>query len=283
MMNLLITGAKGFIAAQLIRRLAPTYPLIVMSRSACQGDAIAVQGSFDRFEDLRLLDPYPIDAVVHLAAVTGDSSEEDALAVNVQGTRRLYRYLLDRGCRKFIAASSIAAVGGLDNTFAPLRLPLPDNHESLATDAYGWSKWLMEDMCRYFQRKFPDADFVNLRLGDVVPDDREPAYLDADPVKPIPIPFILLGRVFASDVIAGIVSVLESPAKPRADVYNLVGPDIGVRTPAAELLQPLLQARGAELDLSYYMQPGNEYKPLYRMDRMKTDFGYQPVRTLRPR
>ncbi|OAS18691.1 NAD-dependent epimerase/dehydratase family protein [Paenibacillus oryzisoli] len=278
-MNILVTGATGFVGEQLCQRLAQRHQLIGMSRSKLTGVDFAIKGNFDRFEDLRLLDEYRIDIVVHLAAVTGGSSEEDSLAVNVQGTRRLYRYLLDRGCRRFIAASSIAAVGGLDKDFVPQALPMPDNHECLATDAYGWSKWLMEDLNRYLQRKTPDADFVNLRLGAVVPDDWEPHYVDGS--TQMNIPFILLGRVYVSDVIEGIVRVIEEPSKSRATSYNLVGPDISSSVPAAEILQALLHARGTELDLSYYRQPGNEFKPIYSMERMKEDFGFEPVRSVR--
>jgi UDP-glucose 4-epimerase len=147
-----------------------------------------------------------------LAEVTGGCSEEDGLAVNVQGTRRLYRYLLDHGCRKFITASSIAAVGSLDNNFVPLQLPIPDDHDCLATDAYGWSKAMLEDLTRYLHRQSPDADFVNLRFGAVVPDSWSPAYVDTS--TQVNIPFILLARVYVSDIIEGISRLIEAPTKP---------------------------------------------------------------------
>jgi hypothetical protein len=61
----------------------------------------------------------------------------------------------------------------------------------------------------------------------------------------------------------------------------MVGPDIGSSVPSAEMLRGLLHARGTELDLSYYMHADNEYKPLYSMDKMKADFGFEPVRSTR--
>ncbi|MHA6482902.1 NAD-dependent epimerase/dehydratase family protein [Paenibacillus sp. strain BS8-2] len=279
MMNILITGVTGFIGERLVKRLAGQHTIIGMSRGAFHGDAISIRGHFERFEDLRLLDAYAIDAVIHLAAVTGGCSEEDGLAVNVQGTRRLYRYLLDRGCKRFITASSIALAGGLDNDFVPLKLPIPDDHPCLATDAYGWSKSMLEQLTCYLHRKTPDADFVNLRFGAVVPEDWEPPFLDAS--SKVRIPFILLGRVYVDDVIEGIASVLDAPAKARASSYNLIGPDISSNIPTGEILKSLLSDRGAELDLSYYTLPGNEYKPLYGMDRMKSDFGFVSVRSTR--
>ncbi len=278
-MNILITGASGFIGEQLIRHLSGQHQLIGMSRSPVKGNAAAVRGCFDRFEDLSMLDRYRIDAVVHLAAVTGGCSEEDALAVNVQGTRRLFRYLLDRGCRRFVAASSIAAVGSLDSAFVPRQLPMPDDYAFEGTDAYGWSKWLVEQLCRYLHRQTSDADFVSLRFGSVEPDHWEPPHVDTH--SDLSIPFVQLGKVYASDVVGGIASVLESPGRPRAAVYNLVGPDIGSGIPAAQMLQAWLKSHPAQLHLDYYAQPGHEFKPLYDMERMKSDFGFTPARSTR--
>lgn len=98
-MNILITGASGFIGTALAKYLADKHTVICLSRQAPEGAFTYVQGSFDSAEDLSRLDSYDIQAVIHLAAVTGGSTEEESLAVNVLGTRRLYRYLLDHGCQ----------------------------------------------------------------------------------------------------------------------------------------------------------------------------------------
>src|ERR1700737_4314155 len=103
-MNILITGASGFIGKKLVNRLANKHNVICLSRHSFEEDATFIRGFFDRFEGLHSLDPYDIQAVIHLAAVTGGCSEEDGLTVNVLGTRRLYRYLLNRGCKKFVTA-----------------------------------------------------------------------------------------------------------------------------------------------------------------------------------
>ena len=149
-MKILVTGASGFIGQRLVKRLSANNSVVCLSRAKLAAEAVVVKGAFDRFEDLRKLDEFSFDAAVHLAAVTGGCSEEDGLSVNVLGTRRLYRYLLDRGCRQFITASSIAAVGSLHEDFYPLELPMPDQHPCLALDAYGFSKSLVEELSLYF-------------------------------------------------------------------------------------------------------------------------------------
>jgi UDP-glucose 4-epimerase len=277
-MNILITGASGFIGKKLVNRLASKHNVICLSRHSFEEDATFVRGSFDRFEDLRSLDPYEIHAVIHLAAVTGGCSEEDGLAVNVLGTRRLYRYLLDRGCKKFVTASSIAAVGSLDDDFIPLELPMQADHPCLATDSYGLSKAMVEELTRYFHRQHADTDFINLRFGAVADEDWVPPLVEMD--TKISVPFIVLSHVYASDVVEGIVRVAEAPMKSGVRNFNLVGPDISSQIPAREILSSIL---GDQYDLDYYQLPGNEYKPLYDMGRFITEFGYEPVRSTRQR
>lgn len=238
---------------------------------------VHVRGAFDRFEDLRRLDDHEIDAVVHLAAVTGGCSEEEGLATNVLGTRRLYRYLLDRGCRRFVTASSIAAVGSLSREFAPLSLPIGDDHPCLAVDAYGYSKAQVEELTRYFARVHPDADFVNLRFGSVVDDDWTPPAIE--PGTALSIPFAQLARVLVSDVVAAIAAVLNAPPKPGVRVCNVVGPDAGCAASTLDMLRGGLGGRCGGCDLSYYEQPGHADKPLYAMERLLDEFGFAPRRS----
>ncbi|NBD23224.1 NAD-dependent epimerase/dehydratase family protein [Paenibacillus glycinis] len=272
-MHILITGASGFIGKKLVSRLSGDHTVICLSRTAFEANAAFVQGAFDRPEDLRGLDDRAIELCIHLGAVTGGCSEEEGLDVNVLGTRRLYRYLLDRGCRRFVTASSIAAVGSLDDAFVPRSLPISDDHPCLATDAYGLSKAMVEELTRYFQRKEPEAEFVNLRFGAVASDDWAPSPVDL--TAPMSVPFVVLAHVHAGDVVEGIVRVVEAPARAGARNYNLVGPDISSDIPAREALEALL---GRTDGFDYYDEPGNAYKPLYAMDRFKADYGFAPAR-----
>jgi nucleoside-diphosphate-sugar epimerase len=277
-MNILITGVSGFIGKRLVEHLSEKHNVIGMSRGKLPVDYTYTQleGSFDQQEDLQKLDAYEIDAVIHLAAVTGGCSEEEGLAVNVQGTRRLFRYLLDRGCRKFVAASSIAAVGSLDKAFRPQQLPIPDEHPCLATDAYGLSKAMGEELARYFHRSVSDADFIQLRFGSVVPDDWSPPAIKPD--TELSIPFVLAARVYASDVVAALQCTVEAPLKSGARVFNVVGPDASCDVPTIDMLQGILRQQVHQYDLSYYELPGHTNKPLYAMDRIREELGFAPQR-----
>ncbi|WHY18147.1 NAD-dependent epimerase/dehydratase family protein [Paenibacillus sp. G2S3] len=57
-MNILITGASGFIGTALVKYLADKHTVICLSRQAPEGAFKYVQGSFDSVKDLSGLD-YP--------------------------------------------------------------------------------------------------------------------------------------------------------------------------------------------------------------------------------
>ena len=161
MSTVLITGASGFIGQALAAAMSVDHDVLCMSRHDPDLSLPWIRGEFGSFEDLRQLDDQRIDVVVHLGAVTGGCLEHDGMLVNVDGTRCLMRYLIDRGCRKFVMASSIAAVGFQSTQFRPLQVPIPDEHPCFDRDGYGFSKYLMEEVTRYYSRQNDEIDVID--------------------------------------------------------------------------------------------------------------------------
>jgi nucleoside-diphosphate-sugar epimerase len=275
----LITGASGFIGNALARELATERQVVCLSRKKPEGDLDFVRGEFHSFEDLRQLDHFNIQCVVHLAAVTGGCSEEDGLAVNVLGTRRLLRYALDRGCRKFVMATSIAAIGCLSPNFLPQQMPIPDDHPCLAEDAYGLSKAMMEDLTRYFHRLIPGSDFINLRFGAVDASDAPPRLYSTASAPHMP--FVELAHVGLNDVLRALKLAVSASAHPGVRVFNVIGPDINSRDSVPALLRTALGARSEQLDLSWYDRPGHEHDALYTRDKITTALGFSPEQPMR--
>ena len=272
----LVTGASGFIGRGLVLRLKDRHSVIALSRRDAEGAAANYRGNFASFEDLRQLDDVRIDVAVHLAAEIGGTSEEDGLAVNVLGTRRLVRYLLERGCRRFVLASSIAAAGCLNADFVPEALPIPARHPCMAKDAYGLSKFLMEGLADYFARLHGDAEFVSLRLGAVIEsNDPEPDFATTDP--PPHLPFLAFGLVGVADVLAAFEAIVESKHRPGSRVYNVVGPDLRTFELASDVLLASLKERGDGLDLAPYAMPGHLAPPVYSMRELDEDYGFRPI------
>lgn len=284
MSNVLVTGASGFLGSQLVARLSTNHRVVALSRGAVVGAAVAVNGSFTSATDLAALDAHPVDTVVHLAATTGGSSEEDALDINVSGTRRLLRYCVDRGITRFVLASSIATVGCLSSDFLPRELPIPDDHPCDAVDAYGLSKALMEEVVFYFVRQRPDLDITVFRIGAVQPDTTDG--IDESWLVGMKAPFVSFGGIVARDVVEALARSAGQGAGPGVHRMNLVASRARSPVPTAEALRRVLGERADHLDLSFYDKPGNAHASVYATDELARTFGFtasiDPV-TMRPR
>ncbi len=280
MKTILVTGSSGFIGSRLIKALNPSYRVIGLSRKKLPDQASQIIcGEFHSLDDLKQLDSLKIDVLVHLGAEIGGCEEDAGLYVNVLGTRRLVRYLIDRNCRKFVMASSIAAVGCLGANFIPRQLPIPDDHPCLADDAYGLSKALMEEVTSYFARRHSDCDFINFRIGAVINEDT----WHPEPIRTIEShAFLYLAHVMISDVLDALKGAIESPVKPGSRVFNLVGPDACCDAPVAEILHQTLGAKANTLDLSFFEKKGREFDAIYKMDAIRQALGFIPKKSVRP-
>jgi len=271
--TVLITGASGFIGRALATALSARHDVLCLSRKN-PGTALSwIRGDFGSFEDLRQLDKRPIDVVIHLAAVTGGCLERDGILVNVEGTRCLMRYLIDRGCRKFVMASSIAAVGFQNTAFRPCQVPIPDEHPCLDRDGYGFSKYLMEEVTKYYHRQNPGIDVANLRLASICPDEKMPV-----PGNP-PLKEWALGGITImarSDAVRAFAMAAEAPLKPGVRIMNAAGPKAWAGVPVAEILRNWW---GPDVDVSHFERPGHEYDSVYDVSRIKTEIGFVAERT----
>lgn len=269
MSTILVTGASGFIGRALAADLADCHETVCLSRNSPGLELPWVQGDFAQFEDLRALDGRQFDAVAHLGAVTGGCPEREGILVNVEGSRCLMRYLMDRGCRKFVMASSIAAVGMQSVRFRPLRLPVDDEHPCLDRDGYGLSKYLMEEITRYYQRQKEELDVINLRLSGVAPDDAPPPLKTAGELGQWALgslTFMLL-----SDAVRAFRLALEAPYRPGLRILNAAGPQAWAAQPVAEILRSWW---GEDVDLSHFEQPGHEYDSVYDVSRIREELGF---------
>ena len=269
MSTILVTGASGFIGQALAPSLAEQHDVICMGRSNPRLELPWVRGDFGAFEDLRALDRYAIDAVVHLAAVIGGCLERDGILVNVEGTRCLMRYLIDRGCEKFVFASSIAAVGFQSVRFRPLQLPIPDEHPCLDRDGYGFSKYMMEQIIHYYWRQNEQIDAIALRLASISDDEHIPP-----PVRVSPLGQWALGRITQmarSDVVRAFTLAVEAPYAPGVRIMNAAAPRAWAADPVADILANWW---GDEVNLSYFRQEGHEYDAVYDVSRIERELGF---------
>lgn len=148
-MKTLVTGGTGFIGSHLVDKLLE------------QGREVRVLAKPDS-EHLYRLEGKPVeivygnvrnkkdckkatencDIVYHLAAVFGATvkKSEEYQQVNVKGTENMIQASLDKGAKKFICCSSIAAIGAHEKT------PIRDDFAYNPMDAYGVSKMEQEQI-----------------------------------------------------------------------------------------------------------------------------------------
>jgi len=267
--KVLITGASGFIGKAAATSLAKTHDVVCMSRRNPGVDAPWVRGVFGEFEDLRQLDGVDIDAVIHLAAVTGGCLERDGILVNVEGTRCLMRYLMDRGCRKFVMASSIAAVGMQSTNFRPLSLPIPDEHPCLDRDGYGVSKYLMEEVTKYYQRQNENIDVLNLRLASIADDVALP-----EPRRVGPLGQWALGGITImalGDTVRLLSMAVDAEHRPGVRILNATAPRAWVADPVADILRGWWSD---DVDVSHFEQPGHAFDAVYDVRAIERELGF---------
>jgi nucleoside-diphosphate-sugar epimerase len=173
-MQVLITGGSGSVGKAVVQRLV------------ARGDQVKVIG---RTRDLEIpgavyeacdITDYPalrqalrgIDAVVHLAAIPhpAASTGEKIFQINVQGTFNIFKACEEEGIRRVVQASSINAMGQLFGLkAAPLHyLPVDEEHPRTPTDAYSFSKYVIEEIGEYYWQR-SGISSIALRLPWVVP------------------------------------------------------------------------------------------------------------------
>jgi nucleoside-diphosphate-sugar epimerase len=97
------------------------------------------------------------DAIVHLAAIPSTLSHPspELFNINVSGTYNVYQAAADAGIKRVVQASSINALGsywGCDDRQFDY-FPLNEDHPLYTTDAYSFSKQMVEDIAAYYWRR----------------------------------------------------------------------------------------------------------------------------------
>ena len=263
MKTYLVTGASGFIGSRLIKELSDSgAEVIAFTRKDIDVPNIKqIFGDFSSLEDLKQLVDYKIDTVLHLAGVTGDALEDDAMMVNVAGTSRFLRFMIDSGVKKFVTASSIAAVGCLTADFMPRSLPIKDDHPCDSANVYGLSKFFVEEISRYFSRLHQDVEFTLFRIGVVLAETAVVA--DEDRISKMWRPFCTLGCISVTDVVDAFQKAVQRRVESGVHIMNLVADKSYSTIPTIEALKLALGERADDLDLSFYKKPGNEHAGLY--------------------
>ncbi len=181
MKTILVTGGAGFIGSHtLVELLAADFNLIIVD-NLCNSSQVAlnrvekISGRTFHFyqadiRDINSLDQiftdHEIDAVIHFAGLkaVGESTQIpiDYYDNNVTGTLTLLRAMKTANVRKLVFSSSATVYGD------PATVPIQENFPTSATNPYGRSKLMIEEMLRDLSASDPAWGIVLLRYFNPV-------------------------------------------------------------------------------------------------------------------
>ncbi|MER6530770.1 NAD(P)-dependent oxidoreductase [Streptomyces sp. NPDC001508] len=166
--TVLLTGAAGGLGT-LMRELLPEYgyELRLFDVRPIEGEPDAITADLSDTEALRGA-VRGVDAIIHLAGISLESTFEKVLKANIEGTYHLYEAAREAGVPRIVFASSNHAVGFTpaprgDDPLIPVGIPRrPDTF-------YGLSKCFGEDLAQLYWDKY-GQETVSIRIGSCFPE-----------------------------------------------------------------------------------------------------------------
>ena len=163
--TILVTGGAGFIGTHTVVELLESGHRPIVFDNLCNASPVALQrvrkitgmdflfvqaDMRDRSALDEVFSTSPIDAVIHFAGLKAvGESIQIPLAYydnNIIGTIHLLESMKQAGCRNLIFSSSATVYGD------PERVPVTEEMPLSATNAYGRSKLIIEEICRDLAR-----------------------------------------------------------------------------------------------------------------------------------
>jgi UDP-glucose 4-epimerase len=302
-MQVLLTGGTGFVGINIAMAMlekgidvvmyaaSPLHPRMVVALQGMAGQLHFVEGNVldkDRLD--HVFTTYPIDAVIHGAAITPNEQREISagamvVQVNCVGTVEVLEAAHRHDVTKFIYLSSIAAYGSATKTAALLQeeitIPEPIN-------LYEITKFTAERIALRYKQLL-GMNIISARLGDVFgPWEYQTGMRDVMSAPFQTTQLALLGQkavlprsgykhwVNSKDVAESVVALLIAE-KLNFDLYNISSPYAW----SIEQWCALLAERYPDFTYTIQSDPGSSNIHLFddnapmQLDRLVEDTGYR--------
>lgn len=303
-MHLLVTGGAGFIGHHLIAALYARYPdvhITCIDNFDPFYDPAVKERNIQPFldkpgfrllrvdlgyitqDELQVLIPEPIDAILHLAAKAGVRPSildpEAYQQANVIGTQTLLEFAVAKKIPQFIFASS-SSVYGINDHF-----PWKEDEELIPISPYASTKLDGEKLGLLFSDQ-AGIRFIALRFFTVYGPGQRPdlaihkftkAILNGTPLTIYGDGSSSRDYTYIQDIVNGILGALEY----RGSNYEIINLGNHYTIALTDLIQAIEKAAGKKAELHYGPeQPGDVPKTYADISKARRLLGYDPATSL---
>ena len=304
MQTILVTGCAGFIGSHVCEQLLDLGHKVIgidnfddfYSRELKEKN-LSIFKELDRFLFLELdlsekgafaQLKYSIDVVIHLAAKAGVlpslKNPGAYIKVNIAGTNHLLDFMVERGIKKLLFASSSSVYG--NNT----KIPFCETDEvNGPISPYAFSKRSCELM-NYSYHNLYDMDIINLRFFTVYGPRQRPdlaihkffkLIYDKHAIQQYGDGSSARDYTFVDDIVSGILGALDY-INSHQKVFEIV--NLGNNSPVSlkELIASIYDSIGLASNIEQQdMKPGDVNITYANIEKAKAMFNYQPQTTLK--
>jgi UDP-glucose 4-epimerase len=287
--RVVVTGATGFVGANLVRRLLhdghEIHLLVRPEHAAWRVDEIRTEVQIqsvdfaDQGELARVVDRVHPDWIFHLAAYGAYSSQTDLalmMQTNVIGTMNLVQACLRTGFEAFVNTGSSSEYGCKE--YAPHEMEWLDPNSY-----YAVTKAAATLFCRYTALS-QGVHLPTLRLYSVYGPYEEPTRLMPSLIvrglegrlPPLVNPEIARDFVFTDDVTDAFLRAASTPGQDRGAVYNV---GTGTQTSLRDLMDTVQRVMGIDVEPAWGSMPDRNWDTtawVADSRKIRDEIGWEP-------